>query len=167
MKAFVSIHSFIPEVGNMHELAYEGYARQEIEYFEGFAQTPFEVSFPVHLGEQIIIRYLIIHAENGEILKGVEVVPNLVVGYKEIPNITIMDVIPFPDDLHPIAKVAWELDYRKMMNPADLHPDLYNAINSELARVGMPAIKCVRSGTADLKSCFQNLSELSEILGNA
>jgi len=168
MKAFVSIHSFIPEVGDMHELSYEGYARQEIEYFEGFAQQPLDVLFSQNtMNETICVRYLIIHAESGEILKGVEVVPNLMVLPTEIPKITITDIIPFPEGLHPIAAVAWELDYRKMMNPAELPPQLYEAINIELQRAGMPVIKCTRTGTAELKQCFKSLSELSDVLGNA
>jgi hypothetical protein len=171
MKAYVSLHTSEPKSQLDHEVSYPGYKRQQVDYCEGFAREPLEVLFPeTSESHQDAIKYIAIgtaEENEGLIHKVIHFMPYINLQAFERPKIVICDIIPFPEGLNPIAQVIYELVYRKYMTAEDMHPALYEVVNTELQRVGMPVIPCVRSGTSHMKSCFESLTELSEIFGNA
>lgn len=80
------------------------------------------------------------------------------------PKIAVCNNEPIflPETLNPIARIAHDLVYAGMLNPADLPSKLYEAINDALHEVGVPVIKISRGGAAEFKIKMSDLPPLSE-----
>jgi hypothetical protein len=171
VKAFVSLHTKEPKSQIDNEVSYEGYKRIEIDYFDNFALQPINLVFPeIPETQEASIKYIAIGSAGsgkGEIHKAVHSMPYIPLDKETRPQIILCDEITFPEGINPIARTIYELVYRKYIAAEDLHPALYEIVNIELQKVGMPVIPCIRSGASHMKSCFSSLSELGKMLGNA
>lgn len=78
------------------------------------------------------------------------------------PRIHIVNsAVILPAEIHPIARAAHQLVYAGLINTADLHPKLFEAVNNELERVGANVLRVVREGAASMNGKMSQLPSLS------
>lgn len=75
------------------------------------------------------------------------------------PRIAICNTNPvkLPDNLNPIARTAHKLVYAGLLDPLDLPPKLFEAINDALHNAGVPVLKIVREGAAKIDVKFSDI----------
>lgn len=79
-------------------------------------------------------------------------------GYN-VPTVGCHDETPpLPDGLNPIVKLMYRLTHRGLVDAADFHPRLYEAMNDELTRHGVEVVKIVRQGSARMEQKIQNVN---------
>lgn len=61
------------------------------------------------------------------------------------------------DDLHPIAKAAWKLTNNGLLLTSEIHPKLFEAINDELQKHGMPILTVTRDAAAKMNVNIKDL----------
>ncbi|WP_088254803.1 hypothetical protein [Fimbriiglobus ruber] len=78
------------------------------------------------------------------------------------PHIVICNTDPvvLPPDLHPIARTARKLFDAGMLDAAVLPPKLYEAVNDELQRAGVPVIPVTRTATATMTESISKMKSL-------
>ncbi|OWK47541.1 hypothetical protein [Fimbriiglobus ruber] len=78
------------------------------------------------------------------------------------PHIVICNTDPvvFPKDMNPIARTARKLFDAGMLDATVLPPKLYEAINDELQRVGVPIIPVTRTATATMTESISKMKSL-------
>lgn len=70
------------------------------------------------------------------------------------------DPVDLPMHLNPIARIAHQLVYSGLIEPADLHPKLFEAINDALHNAGVPVLKVKRDGAATMNAKLSELPSL-------
>jgi hypothetical protein len=82
------------------------------------------------------------------------------------PRVVICNTAPvaLPIDLHPIARAAHKLVFSGLMAESDLHPKLFEAINDELARAGVPILQVKREATATMNVKMSQMKSLREMM---
>lgn len=85
------------------------------------------------------------------------------------PNVCIgnTDPIVIPDTVHPIAKAAVNLVYAGLMDTDDLHPKLFESINDELAKCGVPILTVKRGSSFKMDQPISKMKSLTQMMGNA
>lgn len=161
--AYVSLHTVKPVSQTDGEVSYEGYHRMKVVYGENFGDTPVDLYFPEILADtDAEISYICIgEAEfgDGPVLTVVHSMPYIKVKAGNKPRIVIVNIPPdgLPKELNPIARVVYNLVSSGEIRAEDLHPKLYEAVNSALTLVGVNVIPVIRTGAADM---YGKLSEM-------
>lgn len=181
MKAYASLHFRKPESQNDAEVSYPGYHRIPVEWDESFGDPAVKIEFPVIQqdadGEATWWAIGTAEIGDGDLLQAAEFHPPRPLRktqYLEVagrviplvPSILIGNILQLPEGLHPIAAVAYALVNYKEMKAEDLHPALYEAINDELTRCGVPVIPVSREAKFEMNVKLSQLN-LSNLIGDA
>lgn len=144
------------------EANYPGYERVDIDYVDQYFLKPVGVKFPaITKGNVDGINHIAIISENGAFLCTSRLDFPLSAKEGEAQAVILFCVLP--EDLNPIAKTAYQLVAMGEMKAEDLHPKLYESINDELHKWGIPVIPCVRAGAATMKAEIINMPSLRDV----
>jgi hypothetical protein len=177
MKAYASLHLCEPASQTDEEVAYEGYRRVPVDWHERFGEPAIKIEFPaIHQTTPGAATHLAVGTAEigrGELLQVIALDPPRPLAKTEyaevagrkvplLPNVIVGNFLQLPAGLHPIAAVAYALVNYREADPATWHPALYEAINDELSRCGVPVIPVTRSGAfeMDVKLSQLNLGSL-------
>jgi hypothetical protein len=153
MIAYASLHTSKPSSQTDHEVAYQGYHRIAVECEGDFGSQPIQVQFPpIEESAEGEITYICIgtaEVGNGEALLVINAMPHIKLEKSaDAPTIVVINELNLPENLNPIARIAYQLWYYKQMDASTLHPKLYEAINDALHNAGVPVIPTARGGAA-------------------
>jgi hypothetical protein len=158
MKAFAGLFY---EPGK--EADYSGYQRVLFDYVDEYFFTPVGLRFPVPSEGTTYsgLQHIGIFNEEGGLLCATALSNPLAGDDNQQPMVILF--CNLPTTLNPIARVAYELVLMGKMKAEDLHPTLYETINSVLAEAGIPVIPCRRSGVATMKGKIANMPSLKNL----
>lgn len=155
---FASLHTKQPVVQADAEISYAGYKRVPVQYFEDIGrQKSVTIEFPEikETVEGLAFTHIAIGPEEtgaGEVLRIIECIPNIKIVKGIAPKVVIANIPePLPENLNPITAVVWHLVNAREMDPADLHPKLFEVINISLQEVGLPVLQVKRTSKYDFK----------------
>ena len=169
MKAWASLHTKNPASQSDGEVAYKGYSRVAVDWNADFGRRdPVIIRF-----ERLVEDYSDLAATHvtigvnetgdGEIMQTVELIPNVPLKTSVQPAVVFANIPePLPAGISITASIAWHLVNARELDPATLHPLLFEAINKELHEHGVPVIKVTRSATAAWNVKMSNLPSLSD-----
>lgn len=167
MKMFASLHTEMPGAQSHKEVHYAGYKRVEIDYDAQFGQQTVTLLFP-EIQESIDgvrITHLCIGPNQegaGHAHQVVELCPHIPIMAGFPPRVIVANIPePLPDTIHPLASALWNQINEAKILAEDLDPTVFEALNDELQRVGVPILKITRSGAAKMSVKFSQMRSLN------
>ncbi len=165
---FASLHTAEPATQTDHEAAYTGYRRVPIDYADGFGDIPVTIVFPrieqTAAGQITHVGLGTAEKGNGDVELTIHAMPYIRMAEDACPRIVVTNVAAdgLPAQLNPVARVAFNLYRTGQLDPADLHPALYEVINEALHGVGVSVIPVARGGAASMTGRLENMPSLGD-----
>jgi hypothetical protein len=165
-KAYASLHTSKPAHQGDAEVSYKGYVRVEMDWTPTLGRTaPVQIEFPGldhdAVGAACFIAIGVEKEGPGGMLQLIELIPNIQLKEKIVPKVVFANIPePLPVSLSRTAHMAWNLVNECVIDPADLHPKLFEAINIELALAGVPILKVTREGVAKMEIDISQMKSL-------
>ena len=159
MKAFAALFE-----NENDEADYKGYQRVEFDYVDEMFLKPIGLTFPACedesvAGLQIVAVYT--KPSGGERLCETMLAPSL--SAKKGNKLCVILFCNLPEALHPIARATFHAWIMQELKAEDIHPKVYEAVNDELSRLGVPVIPCVRGAKATWDVKMSNMPSLRDI----
>lgn len=165
-KAFASLHTAKPLHQSDSEAAYVGYNRVEIDWTPNFGREAATILFPA-IEETLDAGACFVaigptEYGDGPLLQLVDLVPHIPLNRDFEPRVIFANIPePLPESLSPAAKACWHLVNDRVLDPADLHPKIFEAINDEFAAVGLKVMQVTREGAAQMNVKMSQLQSLN------
>ena len=145
MKAFAALFTE-PNV----EVNYPGYARQEIDFVDKLFLKPIGITFPGSTeGPVSGVFYVVIFSETGEILCN-SLLSNELKQEKDKQLLVIL-FCNLPEEISAETKAVFHAWIKQELKAEDIEVKLYERVNDELHKFGVPVIPVRRSGTAKME----------------